>query len=79
MLLVTIGKLESRFVREIIGDQTVVHTNAIGEGLRAIVCPRCSHHLQCKTTPALGGSEPVPVEKLEGEPYKSFRPQKRNR
>ena len=40
VLSVTINKRESRFVMELIRDQAVLRTNAIGEALHSIVCPR---------------------------------------
>ncbi len=41
VLLVTINNRESRFVMELIRDQAMLRTNAIGEVLHSIVCPRC--------------------------------------
>ena len=41
VLLVTVDKHESRFVMELIRDQGIVRTNAIGEALNSVVCPKC--------------------------------------
>nr|WP_198668898.1 UvrD-helicase domain-containing protein [Homoserinimonas sp. OAct 916] len=42
VLLVTVEKRESRFVMELIRDHGVIRTNAIGEELESIVCPKCA-------------------------------------
>jgi DNA helicase-4 len=42
VLLVTVNKRESPFLMELIRDHDVVRTNAIGEVLDSIVCPKCS-------------------------------------
>ena len=49
-LLVTIDKRESRFVMELIRDQGVLRTNAIGEELKSIVCPRCGRGFMVERT-----------------------------
>lgn len=41
VLLFTVKNRESPFLMELIRDHGVVRTNAIGEALDAIVCPRC--------------------------------------
>jgi DNA helicase IV len=41
VLLVTVEKRESPFLLELVRDQGVVRTNAIGEVLESIVCPKC--------------------------------------
>ncbi|WP_308465640.1 UvrD-helicase domain-containing protein [Rathayibacter soli] len=41
VLLVTIDKRESPFLMELIRDFGLTRTNAIGESLESIVCPRC--------------------------------------
>ncbi|MFC5931252.1 UvrD-helicase domain-containing protein [Cryobacterium melibiosiphilum] len=41
VLLVTVDRHESRFVMELIRDQRIVRTNAIGEVLKSVVCPKC--------------------------------------
>ena len=41
VLLVTVDKHESRFVMELIREQGIVRTNAIGEALDSVVCPKC--------------------------------------
>ncbi|MDJ0349542.1 UvrD-helicase domain-containing protein [Cryobacterium sp. PH29-G1] len=50
VLLVTVDKRESRFVMELIRDQNVVRTNAIGEVLASIVCPRCGRGFMVERT-----------------------------
>jgi DNA helicase-4 len=41
VLLVTVEKRESPFLMELIRDHGIVRTNAIGEVLESIVCPKC--------------------------------------
>ncbi|KFF60646.1 hypothetical protein JF66_03105 [Cryobacterium sp. MLB-32] len=41
VLLVTVKNRESPFLMELIRDHGIVRTNAIGEALESIVCPRC--------------------------------------
>ena len=41
VLLVTVNKRESPFLMELIRDHGVVRTNAIGEVLDSIICPKC--------------------------------------
>jgi DNA helicase-4 len=50
VLLVTVDKHESRFVMELIRDQKVVRTNAIGEVLASVVCPRCDRGFMVERT-----------------------------
>ncbi|WP_166783863.1 UvrD-helicase domain-containing protein [Cryobacterium sp. Hz9] len=54
VLLVTIDKRESRFVMELIRDQGVLRTNAIGELLPSIVCPRCGRGFMVERTSKRG-------------------------
>jgi len=54
VLLVTINKRESRFVMELIRDQAVLRTNAIGEELHSIVCPRCGRGFMVERTSKRG-------------------------
>lgn len=54
VLLVTINKRESRFVMELIRDQAVLRTNAIGEVLHSIVCPRCGRGFMVERTSKRG-------------------------
>jgi len=54
VLLVTIDKRESRFVMELIRDHGVVRTNAIGEVLPSIVCPRCGRGFMIERTSKRG-------------------------
>jgi DNA helicase-4 len=42
VLLVTIDKRESPFLMEMVRDFGLIRTNAIGETLESIVCPRCN-------------------------------------
>lgn len=54
VLLVTINKRESRFVMELIRDQAVLRTNAIGEVLHSVVCPRCGRGFMVERTSKRG-------------------------
>ncbi|WP_166788143.1 UvrD-helicase domain-containing protein [Cryobacterium glaciale] len=54
VLLVTIDKRESRFVMELVRDQSVLRTNAIGEELHSIVCPRCGRGFMLERTSKRG-------------------------
>jgi DNA helicase-4 len=54
VLLVTIRNRESPFLMELIRDHGIVLTNAIGEALDSIVCPKCARAFMVERTSKRG-------------------------
>jgi hypothetical protein len=54
VLLVTIANRESPFLMELIRDQGIVRTNAIGEVLDSVVCPECGRAFMVERTSKRG-------------------------
>ncbi|TFD70521.1 3'-5' exonuclease [Cryobacterium fucosi] len=54
VLLVTVKNRESPFLMELVRDHGIVRTNAIGEVLPSIVCPRCGRAFMVEHTSKRG-------------------------